>query len=48
MCPIIADGLQSYTEDGIRELVGEVGPLQPELVVMEATGGSRLSWLALW
>ena len=29
----------SYTEDGIRELVGEVGPLQPELVVMEATGG---------
>ena len=26
----------SYTEDGIRELVGEVGPLQPELVVMEA------------
>ena len=29
----------SYTEDGIRKLVGEVGPLQPELVVMEATGG---------
>jgi len=36
------------TQDGIGELVEELGSFEPELVVLEATGALRPCWSAPW
>ena len=35
-----------YTEDGVKELAGQIGKLHPTLVLLEATGGLEVAVVA--
>jgi transposase len=49
----VATGRENFTvgndEQGLQQLIARLLPLEPELVVLEASGGyEKAAWLALW